>query len=1074
MYRGAGDQFAVVNYPSETGTFASITGLSAGRNQLLQAVVGSASVVVDSLINAADLAMGNITIPASGVAGQDVTISYTVTNNAANPTFASSWVNSVYLTLGTTLDPFALLIGHVQHSGVVGGHASYSGTLTAPLPGIVPGSYHVIVLADSEGFVPDVNRANNSAVASTPIAVEVPTLTPGVTFSGTIANGQDEYFSVNLPAGPVARITGRLLGSGGRCPLRTIPERSRRGDLRPARLQLDDANAADDFDRHSCRAYYILVQSRAGSGTGQPFSITVNELGLQVLAIAPNQGSNSGQNTVTVYGSGFSPNTIVSLVGPDGTERTAIRVDLINTTLMESPLVLPPGLLATFDLTGLEPGTYDVRVTDGTSTSELPAAFTVTALPQGQITYNIYGPGVIRPHQPGTYITFEYKNTGGTSVPAPEVTIEAQNALLGTPIPGVNLPSPPPIPYSGGGGGGGGGGFVIVPYQPMGSPSVTFVAAGPDGQNGTIPPGFDGFYTIPFEPLTFGAHITSSFSLLVPPQADTPIDWSSQEASLRPSSIPADAWNAIFANFVSQVGDTYGQLQQVMQDDANYLSAIGEPTPDPSQLLAFELEQDEDSLPMPTLASVTDASAPAPGLPLTFGRVFVQSIAGRYQLGPFGRGWADTWDMTATADESGNVTIQGAGSLQFFTLEPDGSYQAAAGDYNTLSLQNGAYTLRDNDGTIDVFQPDGQLSYEQDTNGNRITATYNNDELTQLTDSDGQSFTFAYNAQGLISQLTDAAGQATTYSYDLSNEELLSVTGPDGTTSYTYDTGSNIETLHALLSITNPDGTHLYFTYDSQGRLIGQQQDGGADAITYAYDIGPGGYREIDATGASTTVLLNEAGETAQIIDPLGRVTDFSYDANFNLVQVVAPTGLTTTYKYDAEGNVIHEIDPLGNTVNFTYDPTFNRLTSLTDADGNTTNYSYDSQGNLLDITYPDSTVQQFTYDPLGNLTETIDQNGDPIDYTYNSQGLVTQETFADGTEETFTYDAEGNMLTATDASGTITMQYDSAGDLTQISYPSGLSLSFTYAPGGAGPRWSIRPDSPSITTMTRPADWPN
>ena len=89
--------------------------------------------------------------------------------------------------------------------------------------------------------------------------------------------------------------------------------------------------------------------------------------------------------------------------------------------------------------------------------------------------------------------------------------------------------------------------------------------------------------------MTFGGDVTSSFSLLVPPQASTPIDWSSQEDTLRPSTIPADAWSAIFANFLARVGDTEGQFEQVLQEDSNYLGEIGEPTTDPSQLLAFEL-----------------------------------------------------------------------------------------------------------------------------------------------------------------------------------------------------------------------------------------------------------------------------------------------------------------------------------------------------------------------------------------------------------------------------------------------------------------------------------------------------
>src|SRR5262249_53304367 len=157
-------------------------------------VLNPTDLVINAIIKAADLAMGSISVPSTGIAGQDITIRYTVTNDATNPTFSTSWVDSVYLTLRSTLDPTAKLIGRVQHSGAVAGLATYTGTLTAPLPGVVPGTYHLIVLADSEGFVPDVDRANNSSLASTPIVVDVTMLTPGVKYSGTIADGQDEYF----------------------------------------------------------------------------------------------------------------------------------------------------------------------------------------------------------------------------------------------------------------------------------------------------------------------------------------------------------------------------------------------------------------------------------------------------------------------------------------------------------------------------------------------------------------------------------------------------------------------------------------------------------------------------------------------------------------------------------------------------------------------------------------------------------------------------------------------------------------------------------------------------------------
>ena len=205
-------------------------------------------------------------------------------------------------------------------------------------------------------------------------------------------------------------------------------------------------------------------------------------------------------------------------------------------------------------------------------------------------------------------------------------------------------------------------------------------------------------------------------------------------------------------------------------------------------------------------------------------------------------------------------------------------------------------------------------------------------------------------------------------------------------------------------------------------------------------------------------VWYNELGLAARVQDPLGGISTYLYDNNGNLVSYTDAAGDTYQYTYDQNGNLTQTVNPLGQTVQMTYD-SLSDLTSITDADNNTTQYSYSSAGNLLSITYPDGTQQSFTYDPLGNLSETIEQNGDPVSYQYNAQGLVTQETFADGTYQTFAYDAHGNLLTAQtyDASGTLTgtttLTYNAANELTSISYPGGLSLDLhLQCPGPAHP----------------------
>ena len=75
------------------------------------------------------------------------------------------WYDSAYFECQPILDPSAALLGRVHHSGDVAGLSSYSETLTAPVPNLADGGYHVIVVVDSRGLVPDTKRSNNTGVS---------------------------------------------------------------------------------------------------------------------------------------------------------------------------------------------------------------------------------------------------------------------------------------------------------------------------------------------------------------------------------------------------------------------------------------------------------------------------------------------------------------------------------------------------------------------------------------------------------------------------------------------------------------------------------------------------------------------------------------------------------------------------------------------------------------------------------------------------------------------------------------------------------------------------------------------
>jgi RHS repeat-associated protein len=1009
-----GQDFPVMSFSSESGGFAQIGGLNIGRFMLFNAALGATSLVLQTLVDSTDPADSTISIPQGGAPGQDVTISYTVADLNAAPALGD-WYDSLYLSAGPTFGTDAILIGRVAHAGDVAGHTSYSGTLTAPLPAANEGSYHVVLVADSRGLVPDVNRVNNVLVSADQIQLSVPVLTPGSPVSGTIQSGQDIYYRLDAQAGHNYQIAASLnaaIEADLDVRYQDMPE--------PSNFDQTSSNPGGvqqqiTLTHTQAGPYYILLHGTAGAGSGQGFSLMATDVADVLNSVSPNLGSNYGQVTTALTGAGFSPQAKVSLVSAGVTLTTASSVLWKDSST----------LWATFNLVGVPAGAYDVQVSEfGVSTTD-PGAFTVVSSSlTGSAVFHISSPAIIRGQ---SAVTIDYANEGYTDAPAPLMDLQAKGSLF-------------PVWAFCCGGVTTQGGYSLQTMEILG--------INQDGPAGILPPFYHGTMTVDFSPTQFSAGFTSTFTLSVLQSASTSIDWASQWSSLKPDGVPTEAWNAILPNFTALVGSTEGGFQTALDTAATQLSLLGISTSDISRLFGFLVQQASDLLPAPTLGAAVDGAAPAPGMPLTFGRVFVQSIDGRYQPGPLGLGWQDTWDLQAITNSAGDVTILGRGESRFFSLHSNKTYQDQPGDYATLTLQDGAYQLRESDGTLYVFDTSGRLSYEEDPNGNRISATYSNDLLTELTDSAGESFTFAYNAQGVISRLTDEAGRVTTYSYDASGQHLMSVSGPDGTTRYSYDTYSNPESANALLSITNPDGTQLDYAYDSEGRMIGQQLNSGAEAVTYSYPSF-GGLTITDASGATTTILRDDQGDLRDVFDPLGRVTQYIYDANNNLVEEIDPAGDTSTFAYDSQGNVIEPVDPLGNITRMTYNLSFDDITSLTDARGNTTKYGYDSQGNLLSITYPNGTQQQFTYDPLGNVTESTEQNGDVIGYTYNAQGLVTQKDFADGTHVDFTYDERGNMLTTTDSSGTITMEYDSGDHLTEISYPSGLSLRFTYDSGG-------------------------
>ena len=258
--------------------------------------------------------------------------------------------------------------------------------------------------------------------------------------------------------------------------------------------------------------------------------------------------------------------------------------------------------------------------------------------------------------------------------------------------------------------------------------------------------------------------------------------------------------------------------------------------------------------------------------------------------------------------------------------------------------------------------------------------------LTLLIEDDGSA-----REQDDLSGCTQR--KITTYSNHLSG---LGVGQPSVKEEKYYDFESCCE---VLLKAT-------HYHYNQHNECI--QEDTYDSTRTLIYSIS----RQFDAMGR----CIRET-------DPLGYVTERSYDGNGNLLKIVGPRPdclVENTYDYSNRLIRTTQQDGAGSskTVRYRYDLCGNKVAEMDDA-GNETLYTYDALGRVVHITYPQtldaddhSITPQVTkhYDLGDNVNCWIDERGESVMSWYNIRGQPYVRVTA-GAEERFEYDLRGNLV---------------------------------------------------------------
>jgi RHS repeat-associated protein/uncharacterized repeat protein (TIGR01451 family) len=368
-----------------------------------------------------------------------------------------------------------------------------------------------------------------------------------------------------------------------------------------------------------------------------------------------------------------------------------------------------------------------------------------------------------------------------------------------------------------------------------------------------------------------------------------------------------------------------------------------------------------------------------------------------------------------------------------------------------------------------AYYPDGRLQSTTDPFGNVTSYAYNlSTNTTTTTNPDGGVVIQTNNSAGNPISVTDPLNRTTTFTYD-ANQNLLTRTNPLGrTTSYTYDANGNVTTTTDALGNVITDHYdnfgELLQTTDALNHVYQLEHDGHGHttALTDAlgtlmgatYDTNGNRNSLTLPNGAVSKVTFDGFGNPSTVTDHGGFTINNQFDANGNLIAVSDSLhGSQIAFQFDALGRNTQTRDPLGNLSNKSYDVEDNLIATV-DQNGNKVQYAYDADNRQTSVTYADSTTVKNTYDYAGRMLTSTNESGQLTAYTYDKAGELTAVTEASGTAVaatvSFTYDAAGRISSISDERNNLTqMTRDDDGRITSIKDPLGRVTSMAYDASG-------------------------
>ena len=442
----------------------------------------------------------------------------------------------------------------------------------------------------------------------------------------------------------------------------------------------------------------------------------------------------------------------------------------------------------------------------------------------------------------------------------------------------------------------------------------------------------------------------------------------------------------------------------------------------------------------------SDFEVVIPNLDLSLDRTYNSKDT---EIGDFGKGWSFGL-KSKIVDHVYNPNIKYVylpnGSANIFEKQSDGSY-IGTNTRNKLSYSDEIYTLETKTGSKYKYDINGNLNLVIDKYGNvttinvgasghinsiidyasrEYTINYTNDKISKITDPLGRTTTYIYDANGMLVQVCGVNGKNVNYEYNEqgllskiteindNNEEVI-------VEELTYYTNNN-DDLGKIKTVKDANGKIDTYVYNQNERTTTITDQNNRVKKQY-FDTRGYITKQEEPDGKVTTVSynlengLNKYGEVLSKTDYTGKLTEYTYDSNGNVLTEKI-NGKTKTYTYNDKNNVTKKTDENGNYIEYTYADDGITLLKEKYMDGNKINYEYYEagiKGLVKSKTNQKGKVTNYEYDQYGNISKETDALGNSTSYVYNNIGWILSKTSPKGTVTTYEYDNSGNNTKVTE-----------------------------------------------------------